>query len=348
MGEAVRTLDANKQMISDLWLDQPDAHGRIDERLAAGELSSTDAERLRQFTDEGYLTLSIGLDGEFSAAFDGDLDRLWDERPVDLAVAPKSGDRTSFRDIDEAHRDIGYRVADLHSHAGTALELYLHPEIFRMVELIFGQKAVAFQSLYFQFGSEQGLHRDPMFVVTNPPSHLVAAWIALEDITPDCGPLLYVPQSHRMPWFEFEEDKIAFGSKAGADDKRVAWSLYRRQMIDEMNLEVKTFTAKRGDVFLWHGGLLHGGAKVENERATRKSFVVHYATATTYKRRHASMNVKCIIRGKEVWQGVGGTTDTVLAKDGCTGIDNPLRHLETRRPSRFRRLVARLSGNEGV
>jgi phytanoyl-CoA hydroxylase len=329
----MKTLDANKQIISDLWLDQPDAHNRIDERLKAGDLSSDDADKLRQFTDEGYLTFSIGLDADFSAAFDADLDRLWDERPIDLAIAPKSGDRMSFRDIDDAHRDIGYRIADLHSHAGTALDLYLHPEIFRIVELIFDQKSVAFQSLYFQFGSEQALHRDPMFVVTKPPSHLVAAWIALEDITPECGPLLYAPRSHRMPWFEFERDTVNLAQKAGAVEKRAAWAEYRKKMIEEMNLEVKAFTAKRGDVFIWHGGLLHGGAPVKNERSTRKSFVVHYSTASTYRSRRATMKMKQVGE-EEALRSVGGTTDKVLVKDGHTGIDNPLRYMEERYMSR--------------
>ena len=76
--------------------------------------------------------------------------------------------------------------------------------MFRMVELIYDQPAISFQSLYFEYGSQQALHRDPMFVVTDPPSHLLASWVALEDIAPDSGPLAYVPKSHRLPWFEFE------------------------------------------------------------------------------------------------------------------------------------------------
>jgi phytanoyl-CoA hydroxylase len=324
----MKTLDANKQMISDLWLDQTDAHDRVDKRLRKGDLSSADADRLHHFVDHGYLTLSLGLDAGFARAFDDDLDRLWKERPIDLAAAPKSGARVSFRDIDERHRTIGYRVADLHSHSPLALDLYLHPELFRMVELIFDQQARSFQSLYFQFGSQQALHRDPMFVVTRPPSHLVATWIALEDITPDSGPLLYVPGSHRMPWFEFEKDTVNDTQKSRAPEKRRTWAEYRTRMIDEMSLDVKTFTAKRGDVFVWHAGLLHGGARVENETSTRKSFVVHYSTAKNYKSRRATMEMKSIENGEEVWSGVSGTTDNLLVKNGCSGIDNPLRYMK--------------------
>ena len=124
--------------------------------------------------------------------FEADVDRLWEERPADLACRQSrvSGSRSAI-----STRAPKCRLPDRrpHSHSPTARELYVNRQIFRMVELIFDQKAIAFQSLYFQFGSEQSLHRDPMFVVTKPPSHLLASWTALEDITPECGPLLYRP-----------------------------------------------------------------------------------------------------------------------------------------------------------
>jgi ectoine hydroxylase-related dioxygenase (phytanoyl-CoA dioxygenase family) len=322
------TLDGTKQMISDLWLDQDDAHDEIERRLAAGRFTEGEAEKLRHFTDEGYLTISLGLDDRFFEAFEADLDRLWDERPVDLAVAAKSGERESFRDFDAAHRSVGYRIADPHSHSPTARELYVNPQIFRMVELIFDQKAIAFQSLYFQFGSEQSLHRDPMFVVTKPPSHLLASWTALEDITPECGPLLYAPRSHRMPWYEFDDDTVSLATKKGVRDKRDGWSDFRQRMIRDMNLEVKAFTCKRGDTFIWHGGLLHGGLKVQDENATRKSYVVHYSTAAHYTSRRATMRMKFIDGGEDVWRGVGGTTDRTIESNGCLGVDNPLREMK--------------------
>lgn len=320
------TLDANKQLVSDLWLDQPDAHEEIDRREASGAITAEQAAKLRQFTDHGYTSIHLS-DGEgLDRRFDADVEQLWRERPGDLAMAPKAGGRIAFADAEDEHRAIGYRVTDPHSHSPTARALYLHPEIFEMVELVLDRPAVAFQSLYFQYGSEQALHRDPMFVVTNPASHLVAAWIALEDITDDSGPLLYVPGSHRMPWFEFHPDVIS----ASDDDKplRAAWAEYRARMIEEMGLEVQPFTCRQGDVFIWHGGLLHGGAKVTNPEATRKSFVVHFSTASTYTSRRATMKVKRTEGGEAKWVGVSGTTSERLVEGDRQGIDNPLRYMK--------------------
>jgi phytanoyl-CoA hydroxylase len=313
------TLDAGKQLISDVWVDQPDAHDRVEERLTQGRINEVEAGRLHHFIEEGYLTTTLGLDDAFAAEFERDLDRIWRERPEDLAVAAKASDLVSFRDIDDEDRAVGYRIADLHSYSPSARKLYLHPQLFRLVELILDDRAVAFQSLYFQFGSEQGLHRDPMFVPTNPISHMVASWIALEDIDEGSGPLMYVPRSHRMPWFEFEPDSVKFVEKT--EDKRRDWIAYRQQMLEEMGLEVKTFTCARGDAFLWHSGLLHGGSKVTREGATRRSIATHYSTAAHYKQRRGHMKTK--VDGE--WRNVSGATTRLLTENGCSGFDGPLR-----------------------
>jgi phytanoyl-CoA hydroxylase len=319
----MRTLDERKQLVSDLWLDQPDAHDQIDSRLRQGCFSTDEAERLHHFTDRGYMTLSLGLTQDFVRAFEAEVDSLWDQQPVDLAVGKQKA-RVSLRDFDEG-RHHGHRIADLHSHSRTALDLYLNPTIFRMVELIFDQRAIATQSLYFQFGSEQKLHRDPMFVTTKPASHLLASWIALEDVSAACGPLLYVPGSHRMPWYEFADDEIVMRKKDAAQ-KRQVWNRYRDEQVDRMGLEPAAFTCKRGDVFIWHAGLLHGGKRVQNKGLTRKSFVVHYSTAANYKSRSAAMKVKSAEQGEDVWRLVRGTTSQLRERNECLGLDNPLRH----------------------
>jgi ectoine hydroxylase-related dioxygenase (phytanoyl-CoA dioxygenase family) len=314
-------LDANGQMISNLWLDQADAHDRIEERRSTNRIDDADAEMLHGFVDDGYITLSLGLDADFLDAFERDVERQWRERPVDLAIAPGAGGRRSFRDV--GHKLRAYRIADLHSHSDAALALYLHPELFRVVELIFDDKAIAFQSLYFRYGSEQSLHRDPMFVPTTPPSHLLASWIALESISADCGPLLYAPGSHRLPWYEFEPDSVTMGAKH--DSKRDLWNAYRDGMIEQYGLEVKSFTCAAGDAFIWHAGLLHGGAARRDDALSRKSFVVHYSTASNYTTRQAGMQMKVMQNNEEVSRRVTQATHRILERNGCSGLDNPMR-----------------------
>jgi hypothetical protein len=305
---------------SDLWLDQPDAHDRIEARRSAGVLTATEAEQLHGYVDNGYIKLALGLDEAFCDALDAEIGALWEERPADLAVSPFLGGPISFPDYRGPVRERGYRLPDLHGHSQHALDLYLHPALFRLVELIFDEPALAFQSLYFEHGSTQGLHRDPMFVATRPVSNLCAAWIALEDITPDSGPLAYVPGSHRLPWFEFEPGTVICGQNVSRE-RRAEFATWQQEQLREHGLERQAFTCSRGDVFIWAGGLVHGGDEIQTPGKTRKSFVVHYTTAANYDSRTARMQV----RDGEGLRTVARRTEKVIERDGARGLDSPLR-----------------------
>jgi phytanoyl-CoA hydroxylase len=307
------------ELQSDLWLDQPDAHERIEERLARGTVSAEEAALLHVFVDDGYLKFAIDVDEEFARGFDDEVSRIWEERPADLAISLFDGP-TAFSDYDGRVRNVGYRIPDLHSHSAHALDLYLHPKLFRMVELVYDQPAISFQSLYFEYGSQQALHRDPMYVVTEPPAHLLASWVALEDIRPDSGPLAYVPTSHRLPWFEFDPGTVVCGQKVPAE-KREQFEEWKRETIRDRALDVKEFTCRRGDAFIWHAGLLHGGSRIGDREQTRKSFVVHYCTAANYASRGASMRV----REGDAWRREHRRTDNVIQRATGRGLDNPLR-----------------------
>ncbi|EOD04575.1 hypothetical protein EMIHUDRAFT_221086 [Emiliania huxleyi CCMP1516] len=94
----------------------------------------------------------------------------------------------------------GTKILEAHSHSKALSNLLRHPKLFRMVELVLDDVGVATQSLLFSHGSKQALHRDPWFVPTNPASTMLASWVAMEDISPNSGPLAFIPGSHRLPW----------------------------------------------------------------------------------------------------------------------------------------------------
>jgi phytanoyl-CoA hydroxylase len=307
------------ELQSDLWLDQPDAHDQIDAHERDGDVSAEEAALLHIFVDDGYIKFHLPIDEDFSRAFDDEVSQIWEQRPADLAISLFDGP-TAFCDYDGRVRNVGYRIPDLHSHGAHALDLYLHPTLFRMVELIYGEPAISFQSLYFEYGSQQALHRDPMYVVTDPASHLLASWVALEDIAPESGPLAYVPRSHRLPWFEFEPGTVVCGQRVPAE-QREAFEQWKRDTLHDRALDVEAFTCRRGDAFIWHAGLLHGGTRIGDRSKTRKSFVVHYCTAADYTSRGASMRV----RDGDGWRRQHRRTDTVIERGHGRGLDNPLR-----------------------
>lgn len=313
-------LDAAGRLRSDLWLDQPDAHAAIDRRRAAGEISDADAERLHGFVDHGYLTLDLGLDAAFCARLETDVERLWRERPRDVAYAYQSL-LTRFADGKPEDRLPSCRIADLHTRSETAHELYLNRKIFDAVELVFGAPAIATQSLYFEWGSQQALHRDPIYVQMKCPSHLAAVWIALEDIDPSSGPLVYVPGSHRLPYYQFRPGQHLFEHGVFGQPELDAALAWDRRHWEAAELAPRVFTPRRGEALIWHHSLLHGGSALQDPARTRKSFVVHFTTLGSMRRvengyrrfRAGEPDGLEVLRSRRL-----------LEKDGCRGFASPL------------------------
>ena len=183
------------------------------------------------------------------------------------------------------------------------------------MRLILGEDAVAIQSLFFEYGSEQMLHRDPVVVPTGGHGHLTAAWIALEDIGPDCGALVYVPGSHRLPYYAFAPGEYRFdGSRMGEAEARAATE-FDDEQARLHGLAPRTFTAEKGEVLIWHAALRHGGGPVTDPNATRKSFVVHFSKRATYPSRSITLG--------EPETVVMETSETV-ERDGCVGYESPM------------------------
>ncbi|MDP4148377.1 MAG: phytanoyl-CoA dioxygenase family protein [Bacteroidota bacterium] len=149
----------------------------------------------------------------------------------------------------------------------------------RLIELlgfILDKEVVPFQTINFIRGSNQRAHSDSIHMTTYPLGYLIAVWVALEDTTPDNGPLFYYPGSHRLPYllnndFNDGETVLTLGKKEYPDyEERIA------RLIAEKALERKVFLARKGDVLIWHANLIHGGMPVNDPASTRKSMVIHY------------------------------------------------------------------------
>src|SRR5579871_30177 len=145
-----------------------------------------------------------------------------------------------------------------------------------ILSFILDKEVVPFQTIHFIYGSNQRAHSDSIHMTTYPLGYLIAVWIALEDTTMDNGPLFYYPCSHKMPYllnndFNEGETALTLGKKDYFDYEDVI-----EKAIAEKNIGKKIFLAKKGDVFVWHANLAHGGLPVVKPELTRKSMVIHY------------------------------------------------------------------------
>jgi phytanoyl-CoA hydroxylase len=317
-------LTADGLLASDLWLDQPDALEQIDRRERKGKISAEQATALRSFVERGYLVVKLDPPPRYDDLLEC-VERVWREQPHDLAFAYLSQLRRMSAADPATHRRHGCRIADLHSACDAALELYLHPQLFALVELILESRVLATQSLFFEWGSGQALHRDPVHVYHDPPSHLVAAWIALEDIQPGSGALTYVPGSHRLPYYEYSPGEFRFAHGRHGNAEVQAAEQFDLAQCRARGLEPEVFLPRRGEALIWHHSLLHGGSTITDPALTRRSFVVHYATVE-----HARPAIRTIEErrqapdGSPIWEPQQVRTTDLVEAGRRRGFRNPL------------------------
>lgn len=303
-----------------IWLDEKPAAKHIDAQRRDGVISDAEAANLEKFAHDGYFIVDLDLTVADAAAIDDDVNRLWNERPPHVAYAYDSPPKRFSVASPADDRKPRYRIHELHAASTTALRLYLHPTLHRYASLILGEPAVATQSLYFEYGSQQALHRDSTVVPTPHFGRLVAAWIALEDISAESGPLMYVPGSQRLPFFDFGTNEFTYDpSRHTPAEVERAVAFYDREL-QRSGLGQQQFVARRGQALIWHSALMHGGAMPKDEAKTRKSFVVHYSTLRGQTSRECAVT--------EVVNGQLGesvfTTTRVLREGDAAGFANPL------------------------
>lgn len=239
------------------WLDRPDALDRLDQNETFRQFSPEQQARVRQFVEQGFTVLKHHFPKEKTDALNAEVDRL-------LASGQAGFNYT------------GRKIFNLWENSAVADGFFRDAELLDFLSFLLGKPVIPFQSLNFTLGSEQRAHSDSIHMTTEPPGYLIATWIALEDTTPDNGPLFYYPGSHRLPYVM--ADDYAAGNTAftiGADSNRRYEDRIAR-LIAEKGLDKQLFLAERGDVLIWHANLLHGGSPIGRPGATRRSMVCHY------------------------------------------------------------------------
>ena len=265
------------------WTDRAEAKDRLQSLLSDGQITVDESALLQRFIEDGLCIIPQAVEAEL-------IDRLIEEIEAvsdypDYFIARR--ERQSYTaPTEEVVNDKTFRLIDLHVNSATARAAEFSPGIHRILQLIFNEPAQAFQSLTFIYGSQQGIHQDGAYVAVSEPLKFAASWIALEDVQPGSGEKIYVPGSHRFEDYLFSgEHKSWVPERDGPDAGRVyIRSLWERIRAGE--LEVQKFLPKKGDALIWAADLVHGGAKISNDR-TRRSLVTHYcpvSVAPNYRR----------------------------------------------------------------
>ncbi len=187
------------------------------------------------------------------------------------------------------------RIGVLHIELESLLKAVMNPSAVSIMKLFLNEDPILYGTLTFQVGTEQKLHHDAHFVRTIPSRNMIAIWVALEDIQMDAGAVYYLDESH-LKYAEYDpswslrqhptllEEVLKF-RKSGHDAKEYSklandvfdsWVLDLNEYLEMSTIAPEYALLKKGDVFMIHPYLLHGGSKVTNLNLTRKSIVGHF------------------------------------------------------------------------
>lgn len=215
---------------------------------------------------DGYLVVDPGIDQE---TIDG---AIADVEPL---FRPESGASRMVRRAKRAvlgrHRAISHRderrVQDAWVVSDSVRAIATAPAVLALLEDVYGRVPKPFQTLNFRVGSEQRPHSDAMHFNSDPPGFMCGVWVALEDIGPEQGPLIYYPGSHRLP-----EVTAADVERDGTGD----YEEFVADLIEREGLQPSYATLRKGQALVWSSNLLHGGAPQTDPRLTRWTQVSHY------------------------------------------------------------------------
>lgn len=248
----------------------------------------------QQFEQDGFAVLPSFYDAK---QIDDVLDRIQQrliQRPLNVTIdLLDTGERTALGLLTrEEVLNRRMKINDLFLDMPEVRELALSQKIVPTLNEFLGDPATLCNSLYFEKGSAQPPHVDSLYMTPLTQGHLIAIWVALEDAHPDAGQLIYYPGSHKIRQHVFSNGEYHF-----APDEMPAWDEYMMTEVRRLGLDQRSFSARKGDVLIWHAHLLHGGGPIADLQRTRRSLVFHY-----YSERDAlAHQYRLASHGKGLW-----------------------------------------------
>jgi ectoine hydroxylase len=239
------------------WMDKPTiTQEAIQQHSTFTKFSPAIQQQLLQWPANGFMIIPALLENK-ADEINTEIERLQTENKVGFNFT-------------------GRKIMDAWQHSPVINEVFKNDTILQILQFIFQKEVIPFQTINFIYGSEQKPHSDSIHMTTEPLGYLAAIWIALEDIQAGSGELVYYPASHQLNYVLSEDYNTGNNALKIGEHNYDNYEQKIDAVIQNNHLQPQTFLAKKGDVFIWHANLLHGGSAITNPALTRKSMVAHY------------------------------------------------------------------------
>ena len=240
------------------WLDQAEPLKRLQAHPRFNDFSIAIQEQLIHFVEEGYMILRGFFSPDQVAALNQDIEQLLVARNIDFNYT-------------------GRKIMESYKVSKVADEVFFRSEaLLDIMNFIMGKPIIPFHTINFIEGSEQRAHSDSIHMATAPEGYLIAAWVALEEVSQRNGTLVFYPKSHRLPYVTTQDYPSGNTKWTIGKDSNKHYEDHIAALIEQYNLKPAYFMAGPGDVLIWHANLIHGGSPIKEPGSTRKSMVAHY------------------------------------------------------------------------
>lgn len=257
-------------VLGKLWIDHDNASSYLKKNIH----DEYYREKIESFIQNGYVVFEKAVSDDICDQITESINKINHNPESYIYKSLGNYVHTSEAKLDEKSG----RLVDIYGVSEEARIATFPIQVSNFLKLIFEENPLAFQSIYFHKGSQQSIHQDTAYVITKKPLSLAASWLSLEDIESGSGELAYYPESHKFEHFYFNKNTQRKGwqRKVDGDEMHKKFLESLHIQAKKKQLSLNKFVAKKGDVFIWHADLAHGGSKIINKDATRKSLVTHF------------------------------------------------------------------------
>jgi phytanoyl-CoA hydroxylase len=259
-----------EKMFETLWIDMPEADASL-KALADDPATAELARLFKHFREFGYCIIpgAVPYDVidkylvECRALIEADKLKI----SLGLDIKPAKGADLLIPLT---------KLLDTNFFSAAAQKIAFAPWIRLFLEYLFKEPALAFQGLHFETGSTQAIHNDTAYVVVDEPKSLAASWVALEDVQPGSGELVYYPGGHKFGEFLYQNSRKNWSQPEDGHEIHNHHLGWLNERAKALGIELQTFRPKKGDALIWHSDLPHGGGPITRPNMTRRSMVTHY------------------------------------------------------------------------
>lgn len=172
------------------------------------------------------------------------------------------------------HTEMGYLTQEYIRNIG------LYPPLLSVLDQALQGEVGLHLNLTNVRSTERMWHQDDYLNPDYIQGRYVAVWVAVGDVDPDSGPFEYVPKSNKWGRITrsqiFEEFPIECKQNDWTISTQESLAQFYEQEIKKRNEKIESFIGQKGDVFIWHGWLVHRGSLPKNPSLFRKGVIFHY------------------------------------------------------------------------